>query len=276
MLRLGYSESNLLFCYFLENILKIDNLNYINLQKNLINWLYTTSGFYDKKINGEYMKFDYNECINSIVYNEYFKRLLKIIKEYNGPVQILIYDDWIGDNKKYINDFKLYVNKTNINSNLQLIELYNNIENKKVLIINNLGILMKHQYESGNLKKCYAFCPNITNIEYFNPGYTFFNDGPDESILDTVDKLCQQIDLILNNIDIVIISVGAKSLLLADYIYNIKGKPVLIIGGNLTNFFGINSNRHTKQNILTNEYFIDIPNELKPIGYEKIEGGCYW
>ena len=193
MLRLGFSETTLLYYYYLENILKIHIINYKHSPSSIINWLYTTSGFYDKSITGEYMKFNADQCIKSKVYNEYFKRLLNIIKNYNGNIflciGIVVSDTFVN---MYINDFKQYLNKDKLDNYLSIQDLYKKIENKNVLIINNLGILMKQQYDSGNLKKCYDFCPNIKSIEYFNPGYTFFNDGPDESILDTVDKLCQQ------------------------------------------------------------------------------------
>ena len=30
------------------------------------------------------------------------------------------------------------------------------------------------------------------------------------------------------------------------------------------------------QNQRINEYFIEVPPEMKPLNYEKIEGGAYW
>ena len=58
MYRLGYTESTLLFVYYLNTI---HNIDYID--KNLVNWLYSTSGFYDKKIKGDYFNFDVKACI---------------------------------------------------------------------------------------------------------------------------------------------------------------------------------------------------------------------
>jgi hypothetical protein len=50
-LRLGYTETTLLFYYYL-NKNNISNEIILNSQQNFINWLLTTSGFYDKKIKG--------------------------------------------------------------------------------------------------------------------------------------------------------------------------------------------------------------------------------
>lgn len=43
-LRLGFTESTLLFYWYIENILKESICDYTISQRNLINWLYTTSG----------------------------------------------------------------------------------------------------------------------------------------------------------------------------------------------------------------------------------------
>jgi hypothetical protein len=49
------------------------------------------------------------------------------------------------------------------------------------------------------------------------------------------------------------------------------------MGGDLAYHFGIMTGRTRSQgHLFTNEYFINVPDEMKPPGYEKIEGGCYW
>ena len=55
ILRLGYTESDLLLTFFMVNHSsnKIDILNNENLKKeteNMLNWFYKTSGFYDKTV----------------------------------------------------------------------------------------------------------------------------------------------------------------------------------------------------------------------------------
>jgi hypothetical protein len=135
---------------------------------------------------------------------------------------------------------------------------------------------MKMQYESGNIRKIYPHYPiSAKNIDFLEPGYTFFNNGPDSSILETVEKICDKIKTI--NFDCAIISVGAYSSLLFDYVVNKLNKDVFVIGAELPLYFGISTARvkHFHSNQI-NEYFINVPDEMKPLGYEKIEGGCYW
>ena len=69
MLRVGFTETTLLFYYYLENILNIDItiLKLIDSQNNLINWLYSTSGFYDKTLNGPSFDMDVKKAKKSLV-----------------------------------------------------------------------------------------------------------------------------------------------------------------------------------------------------------------
>jgi hypothetical protein len=52
-------------------------------------------------------------------------------------------------------------------------------------------------------------------------------------------------------------------------------KQCYVIGGGLSFHFGIKTKRNVKCNQI-NEYFIDVPDHLKPLRYEKIDDGCYW
>jgi hypothetical protein len=134
---------------------------------------------------------------------------------------------------------------------------------------------MKKQFESGNLTKIKpGFPDNIKSINYFEPGYTFLNNGPYSCILETAIHICQKIEKI--EFESAIVSVGAYSWLLANYIINILGKNVFVIGGGLPYFFGIKTNRTSGYEYTMEEYWISVPDELKPLNYEKKEQGTYW
>lgn len=279
--RLGFTESFLLFDYYLTNVVKLADYQ---TNGTYVNWLHTTSGFYDKTIKGSYFDFDATKCLKSEVYNMYFKTLLQILQKFEGEVALCLHNRTDEYFIKYKDSFMKYINKSVLRCVVMFGEpfkqlIYNVIENKNVLIINNLGVLMKTQVDNGNLKKCFPNFTNVKNIHYLNPGYTFFNSGPDNSILDTANKLFEQIDLSItnNNIDIVIISVGAYSILLGDYVNTKKKKQVVIAGGELSYFFGIKTKRTEHLNSESiNEHFISVPDDLKPPNYDKIENGCYW
>lgn len=278
-LRLGYTETTLLFFYYLDQK-NIDNKNYIGtqlecgMQFHLINCLFISSGFYDKNISGkDHSDFNvYNIKNNSLIYHNYFDKLLTFCKKNNFHLELCFHQ--IDDNLLSLKEeFLQYIN---FNNKQPKYTLFTFIENKHILIINNLGSLMKQQFENGNVKNIHKDFPdNVKSIQFFENGYTFFNNGPDNNIIETANKLCNEIKKL--EFDGAIISAGAYGYLIADFIINNLKKEAYVIGGELSFYFGINNNRskmfHKEQ---INEFFIDVPLEMKPEGYEKIEGGCYW
>ena len=273
MYRLGYTESTLLFIYYLNTIHNIDYTD-----RNLVNWLYSTSGFYDKKIKGDYFNFDVNACRESKVYNTYMKIILEKIKIYDKK-KIICMHKIPQKFQIYINKFLEYINYDNggyCHKNV----IFDAIKLKNVLIIHNLGQLFKKQYESNNLKMIYPDFPDIKGMYIYEPGYTFCNTGPDESILDTANKHCINISEIIkkNNIDSVIISCGAYSVLLASCIVENHNIPVVCSGGELPCYFGVITKRNGNKFMSSNneEFWIPVPENMRPVNYNKIEGGCYW
>lgn len=272
-IRLGYTETTLLFFWYLDQQ-TVSNKLYLHSQNNLINWLCTTSGFYDKKIKGSYFDFNALDIKHYNIYNEYFTKLWNFLKQNtnNNKYSLQLCFHPIDDNLQVFKE--KFSRELGFISNEPEMSLYSFIQNKHILIINNLGSLMKQQFESGNIKQINSNFPaNVKSIQYFEPGYTFFNNGPDSSILETSEKLCILIKKY--NFDAAIISTGAYSCLIADFIMNILNKDVYIIGGLLPLYFGIKTNRLSNHKNI-NKYFISVPPEMRPIGYEKIENGCYW
>jgi len=272
-IRLGFSETTLLFFYYLDKN-GIDNSNYNSSQNGIINWLFSTSGFYDKQIEGTYFNFNATIIKKSAVYNSYFERVFNIVKKQNNACLCLcfhkIHPSLDIYKEQFLNEICYYVRKY---ENVPSSSLFAFMHNKNILIINNLGILMKNQYESGNIKKIRNDFPDtVKSIQYLNNGYSFLNSGPDESILETAEKLCNRIKTY--DFDGAIISTGAYSCLLFDYIVNELTKEAYISGGELPAYFGIITNR-TKPTT-NNEYWIKVPDDMKPENYEKIEGGTYW
>lgn len=282
--RVGYSEGSLLFIYWITNLsnLELDNDIIIDLKKwhiILLNWLHSTSGFYNKKINASY--FDVNvDNYDYEIFNEYFSTLYKSLSYADG-LEINLHDfidKTLSYKQQFIDSFKS--KKYNI---LQQNLMYSLMKDKKVLIISPFGKLIKEQHDSQNVKKIYTNYPEIENMIYYTSPYTFFNNGPDNNILETCKKVYEDIEKIKDDFDIAIISFGAYSNLLGQYIDNNLKKDIFISGGNVSIWFGILNNRikqyNIKNNIIYNniEYYItEIPEEYKPIDYMKIENGCYW
>ena len=281
MYRLGFTESTLLFFFYLDNYCKNANKQLYKAQQlKLLKWLYTTSGFYDKTININTASL--NEIISSQTYTNYFNLLINSIKAYKKQIILNFHKIKEELSKNYMDLFYLFIKKPNSKPTHPVDSKYvfEFIKNKKVVIINNLGILMKQQYYNGNLQKIYSDFPVVRDLNFINTGYTFLNNGPYKSILESVKHIYAKIDLIAPNTDSFIISNGAYSVLIANYITQKYNKDVLIIGGNLPLYFGVKTQRSLANNSrLLNEkkeFFVSVPQSMKPTNYQLIENGCYW
>jgi hypothetical protein len=279
--RLGYTEGSLLFIYWLNNYsnIKLTNESTIiinNTKKNMLNWLHTTSGFYDKKVKGDYFNFNFDNYDESLL-NNYLIKIINSIKD-SDILCICLHNfnnDIISHKDSFYNFFC-----AKKNSHIHKEYVYDIMKNKNVLIVSPFAKLIKQQIDNKNVKKIYNNFHDVNNIIVYTAPYTFFNNGPDNNILETCKKIYIEIEKIENTFDVAIISFGAYSNILAEYINTILNKSTCVVGGDLNTYFGIASKRFydfNKGNIENKEYWIiDIPDEYKPNDYKKIENGCYW
>lgn len=288
IIRLGYTETSLLFVYYLKKYKKYnftnDDNEFINL---LINWLHTTSGYYDKLIKGDYFNIDANKSIDSHIYHNYMEKLLLNLN--NSNILQLNFHKFSENINKYKNDFVSQFNSNEIiyeiddNDMFDYMKnkLFNIINNKRILVINSFSKLIKNQIDTNinNLKQIYSNFPNIIEVSQYTTPYTFFNNGPHNSILETINNICNEITNLSYNFDVAIISCGAYSSFIANYINKTMNKDIFVTGGYITRFFGIMCKRDINKfyNFENKECWItNIPDEYKPFDYEKIENGCYW
>jgi hypothetical protein len=286
LLRLGFTETTLLFIYWC-NINK--NLKFKDMKNTFTKWLYTTSGYYDKTMNGNYFDVIHHknkeQNKDPEVYINYLNILLTFLK-ISDNLSLFFHrfhneNKIVCENKNILElkeEFKEHLNYKDFGY-LPKEKVYNFISDKNLLIISPFSPLIKQQIESKNCKKIYENFPDIKNVICYQNIYTFFNNGPHNNILETVEILFndikQKIDI--NSFDSVLISCGAYSCLFAEKFYNLENKNVCIVGGELHDFFGIMNNRNRNNITINQEYWIqNIPDEYKPEGYMKIEDGCYW
>lgn len=275
IVRLGYTETTLFFYYWLDSVKHVNTYDLTRLdvrQAHLVDWLYSTSGFYDKKMKGTYFNFNEKSCILSHVYNHYMIGMFDRIKNTDLILSFHSIPEYF---LEYKNNFITYletITKSVSFNYTPTSTLYENINNKKVLIVNPMASLMKEQYDSERLHKIRSDFPKLKNMSYIENPYTFFNNGPDENILETANKICKEIST--KEFDVAIVSCGAYSSILAHHIIHIMGKDAITMGGELLTLFGIKTGRDTTSSF--NEYWISVPDHLKPNDYMKIENGCYW
>ncbi len=277
-LRLGMTETTLLYYYYLENIIKVPfDKNTFDSKKNLVNWLFTTSGFYSKTITGSYFNFNPIQIYNSKIYNKYMRQLFNIIKG-SDNIHLNFHNISI---TSYLESFKKYLSSKKITSITEN-EIYQYINNKKILIVSSFADLIKEQIDNRNCKNIYDNFPNILSVSTYTTPYTFFNKGNHNDIFDTTNHINNDISKLDQDYDIALVSCGAYSLLIANYINKKLNKDVIVMGGNIQTIFGI-LNKRTREYYDANninydpQYWItEIPDKYKPVDYMKIENGCYW
>jgi len=282
--RLGMTESGLFLLDYVYRYTAVDGntkQQVLNTIVKLVNWLYTTSGYYDKTVPGNNFNFD-NRALN----NNYFKFIQSMEDAVQNCDKTMFYfhegfimnlfirfkNDFIKHRK--INNF-LLLNDSKFVDRIQS-GFFDYMENKRVLVISSFDGLIKSQYESGNVFKVYENFPKITGLETVKFPYCFLNNGPHNNYFETVEAVFEEIKT--KNFDLAILGCGSYGHMLCHKIHTELNKDAIYVGGCITNLFGILSSREKEHsNIKTNKYWItEIPDEYKPPNYKLIENGCYW
>ena len=283
IVRLGSTETSLLFLTFLSRNYKL----HPDLKKQIsqvilscINWLYSTSGYYDKKVSGNHFNFNASAlCTN---YFNFIKHLEQAIANCE-ITQFFVHEGFVMNLlKTYQNDFIQHykINNFTILNGTEFQDRINDIfarmNNKKVLAISSFDGLIEKQFESGNVYKIYKNYPNIIKLETIKFPYCFHNNGPHENYFETLEYIFEKIATI--DFDIAILGCGAYGHMLCHKIHNELKKDAIYVGGSIQTMFGIISSREKEHNKIKydDNWISEIPDEYKPNNYKLIENGCYW
>ena len=250
-----------------ESIITNQNSNYYT--KFWLKYLYTTSGFFSKKIFT-------NDIEKLFVKNDvdlYAQKMIKCVK--NCDFHLCCFSNEIPLLNKYSDkkslNFDWYDLYTNFDSNSWLKAL----ECKKVLIISSFNKSIKYQLK--NIKKVFPFFdfPNL-NIVYYDFPLTFMgNYNSKENFFELYTFVFNEIKKI--DFDIALIAAGAYGYMLASDIKD-AGKQAIELCSGLYPVFGIKNKTQSiirKVSAMYNENWI-FPIEAKPEKYMDIEKGAYW
>ena len=293
IIRLGMTESGLLFLFYLLKNNLVNDLeikkNITNIINSLTNWLYTTSGYYDKTVIGNYFNFN-NLAINKNLFD--FIDHLKITVSNCDKTYLLFHDNrFITElfnkyKEKFINDYNIknIIISNHLKFEDRLQEVFDNIKNKKVLVISSFDGLIKKQYENGNVYKIYEKFPSLITLETLKSPYCFFNNGPENNYFETLNTMYIEISnkIRKKKINIVLLGCGVYGHMLTHKIHTELNKDAIYLGGYIQTLFGIKNernNEHGDLNIDANKdnfWITVIPDEYKPPNYKLIENGCYW
>lgn len=283
IVRLGMTETSLIFLTFVSRNYKLEphvKKHISNIIMNMINWLYSTSGYYDKSVPGNHFNFD-TKALNG----NYFK-FINHLEESIGNcevTQFFVHEGFVMNLLNfYKNDFiKKYniknftvLNGTNFQDRID--NIFSMMNGKKVLVISSFDGLIQQQFNSGNLKKIYSNFPNIIKLNTIKFPYCFHNNGPHQNYFETLDTVFEEIKQI--DFDIAILGCGAYGHMLCHKIDKELNKDAIYVGGSIQTLFGIISSREKEHGkIKYNENWISvIPSEYRPQNYKLIENGCYW
>ena len=161
----------------------------------------------------------------------------------------------ININEKIIPNYTIYIDK----------DIYNLIDNKKILIISPFADEINEQVKSKNIQKLFKKESNIiinSDIVAIKIPITIYGNPVNNSWKDTFNKTCMKISDYCNNndVDIIIPSCGSYSMPICNYVYKKLNKSTLCYGNATHQLFGIMQNdfyAFSKQDI-NEEYWIKI------------------
>ena len=285
IVRLGMTESSLLFLTYASKHLDLNPNIKQNISKmilQLVNWLYTTSGYYDKTVKGT--KFNFDHSAVNFNFSRFIDHLRMSVAECHES-QFYFHEGMIKQlfdiyKEQFISHFKIdnFVLLNDTKFSTRMPSIYNHISNKRVLVVSAFDGIIKSQYTSGNVFNLGINFPQIQSLDVVKFPYCFLNNGPHNNYFETLEYIFEQIKEKSNDFDIVLLGCGSYGHMLTHKIHTDLNKDAIYIGGCITNLFGILSTREMKYTDLkSNEFWItNIPDEYKPENYKAIEDGCYW
>lgn len=286
IVRLGMTESGLLFLNWVYKYVKLNEREKQMIMRqimNLTNWLYSTSGYYDKSVKGDKFNFD-KSALNPNYYKfiEHLETSVKNCSEtrfyFHDGMIMNLYEQLKEPFQKFY-DINNLVLMNNTKSVSMVEPTFHKMREKKVLVISSFSALIQQQYNSGNVYKLGIPFPTIKCLEVVSSPYCFLNDGPHQNYFETLDHIFNEVKQ--KDFDIAILGCGSYGHMLTHKIHSELNKEAIYIGGSVTNLFGILSTRELNhgmgKDVTTNPYWITkIPESFRPSNYKDIEGGCYW
>ena len=283
IVRLGATETSLLFLTFVSKYTDVSREIKQQIPRyimNMINWLYSTSGYYDKSVEGTHFDFGYTAL------NQNYFKFINHLEESVGnchETQFFVHKGFVSElfnmyRESFLKHYDI-VNFKNLNDTKfydRIDSIFNHIKGKKLLVISSFDGLVQKQYTSGNVYKIYEKFPQIEALHTIKFPYCFLNNGPHNNYHETLDSIFSEIKGI--DFDIALLGCGSYGHMLCHRIDKELKKDAIYIGGSIQTIFGILSSREkNSSNLPINEYWItEIPDEYKPKDYKKIEDGCYW
>ena len=286
IVRLGMTESGILlltYAYKNGNFPPPVKQQIMKYLLSLTNWLYTTSGYYDKAVEGR--KFNFTDSALTDNFDVLLDHLGLAVNDCK-ETQFYFHDGFVMSlyenlKSKFQSHYK--INNMKILNGTKTIDrlpsYYEIIQGKKVLVVSSFAELCVQQFTSGNVYNLGLGFPKVEGVVGVTPPYCFLNSGPNRNYFETLYFIFEEIKKA--DFDVAVLGCGIYGHMLTHRIHAELGKDAVYIGGCVTNIFGILSTREKEvgmgKDVQTNEsWILTIPDKYKPPNYKDIENGCYW
>lgn len=241
--RTGLTEGSLLY----NDWLKTKGLYRKDTEDEFINWLYSTSGWYDKDIRGTHFDIDCDAVRASYNYQRFLKAYHEALKN-SDWFHLMLHSSYHLNGLEFQDEFAKQYSVTNRAYWREPDFLRELMKGKRVLVISSIAQLICDKYwTEENQLLCYTTPQNL------------LNNGDQRNGWETLDKVTRDINYMQEWFDFAIVSFGAYGALLTDRI-NALGKDAATVGSGIYDLFPVGK----------------IPDHLKPQGWEKVENGRYW
>lgn len=235
--RTGKTEGCLIFNHYLKDKYSI---SFVESEELFINWLYTTSGWYDCEIEGSNMDIDTTQVKQSPLYYQFLDEYTKALGD-TLHTQIMYHEYYFPEVD--IEEFRDEFPRNDLDEFWQNVDFLKSKLKGRILVVNPFAKIIAKKYSKYDI------------IPFVWP-YTFLNSGPDKNAFETLDRLTPQIP---RNFDTALISCGAYGCILADRLSKVDNL-VMTVGSGLHQLFPVKK----------------IPKELRPACWMEIDEGKYW
>lgn len=269
--RIGYTEGTLLFCNYLKNTIGVDKQIIDPKEALFINWLYSSSGWYDKDLSYSYFDMNYDEVYQNSNYHK-FLNVYKNSMENSDHLIVLLHEyyvnNYLNHKPSFISSLKSNWSQHYANYWCHSEKIYDLLNSKNILVISSFDELIYSQYHSGNIHKIFHDFPVFKSLSTINFPYCFFNNGPHHNSFETIDYIMDQVQNY--EFDIALIGAGPHGAIITDKIVKL-GKSAITMCSGITKMFGIDPGSEHKDFWVTT-----IPEQYIPKNFEKLENGRYW
>jgi hypothetical protein len=236
--RTGLTEGSLLYNEWLKQF----GLYREDTEAEFINWLYSTSGWYDKDIKGSYFDIDVEAVKKSENYHRFLDEFCESL--FNSDwFHLMLHSSWHLNGLEMQSQFTNHFSVTNRSYWREPQFLKDLVKGQRVLVVSSIADLIAEKH----------------GVLAYQTPTTHLNSGDEKNSWETLDKVTKEIADLTSQFDIALVSFGAYGCLLVDRLCKM-GKSAATIGSGVYELYPVGV----------------IPKEKRPTGWEKIEDGRYW